>query len=98
MALPAAAKLLVFIPRLGKEGPNHPVMEIKNFIGERGGGFHQDGHQCGVTAFNLILLELEDSGLSAFSRQTQQPILMNLSTAFDGDPDGPDLLKPFYMR
>ena len=73
-------------------------MEIKNFIGQRGGGFNQNGHQCGVTTFNLILLQLEDCGLSAFSSQTQQPILMNLSTGFDGDSDGPNLQKPFYMR
>ena len=52
----------------------------------------------GVTTFNLILLQLEDCGLSAFSSQTQQPILMNLSTGFDGDSDGPNLQKPFYMR
>jgi hypothetical protein len=40
-------------------------------------------------------LELEDSGLSAFSRQTQQPVLMNFLTRFDGNSDGSNFLKPF---
>ena len=72
-------------------------MEIKNFVRERSRSFNQNGDQSAVTAFYLVLLKLEDGGLSAFSRQTQQPILMYLPTVFEGDPDGPDLLKPFDM-
>ncbi|MBV8415684.1 MAG: hypothetical protein JO251_10810 [Verrucomicrobia bacterium] len=41
-------------------------MEIENFIRERSGGFNQSGYQCRVTAFNLVFLELVDSGLSTF--------------------------------
>ena len=70
IALPAAAKVFwcLFFAFVKKE-PNQAIMQIKNFIGERR-GFNQNGHQHGVTAFSLTLLELEDSGMSAFSCQT----------------------------
>src|SRR5260370_30040321 len=99
MALPAAAKVFscLFFALVKKD----PIMRSwRSRISSVSVAVAstKNGHQCGVTAFNLILLQLEDFGLSAFSSQMQQPILMNLPTGVDRDPDGPDLQKPFYMK
>ncbi|CAE6877153.1 hypothetical protein R69746_08842 [Paraburkholderia aspalathi] len=69
--------LLVFVFRLGEEGSDEPIVEIEDLIGQRRGGVEQNRDERGVTPISFVFLELVDSSLTAFTRQTQQTILMD---------------------
>ncbi len=56
---------LVFVPRLGEDLTDHPIVPVQDFIGQRSGRFEHDGDQRRV-ALLAVFFQLIDRSLRTF--------------------------------
>ena len=73
-------------------------MQVKNLVDERGVGIQQDRDQCGLTTFDLEILQMINYGPRAFACEPKQVILMDGTTDFIRKADLAQCLKPFEMN
>jgi hypothetical protein len=56
---------------LGKRASDHAIVRVKNLVDERGLGIQQDRDQCGVTTFDLEILQMVNCGLGPFPSKSK---------------------------
>ena len=72
---------------LGKCASDHSVVQVKNFVDERGFGIQQDRDQRGLMTFDLEILQMVNGRLGAFPSEAKEVVLMDSTTDFNRKTD-----------
>lgn len=77
--------VLAFVAR--EKGPDEPVVQLKDLVGECGGGIQCNGRQRGMPAQWFMVLELVHGRLRAFTGHAQQAIGIHVTAQVRGQAD-----------
>ena len=82
---------------LAEQRTHEAVVQIDDFVGQRGAGVEDHRDQCCITADRLEVTQVLGSHLSAFSGQLQQAILVDAMFQPVRQPEFPDGLQPLQV-